>query len=253
MVHTISSETPGLMVWPVGNERCARSALEHTVFATTVGSSGFVVSHFLKSFVLVPVVPDGSVVRAEYDHGIFLETLLFEVLYNFSNAPVELDDDVPAVTQPRFVTKALVWDAWNMQIMGSEEEEWVVLVFPNPLDRFLDPLVGQILIPEACGVATGVEADPANPIVNSRVVPVGPIHFQGMAVGHSCGMVGAWLSFLPKGDPWGEIEHTVVLDVDLWNPIIGGGEQKAVIESDLTWPGLEFVIPLRTDTRASQS
>ena len=94
-----------------------------------------------------------------------------------------------------------------MQIMGSEEEEeWVILVFPNPLDRFLDPLVGQI-IPKAA--ATGVESDPANPIVNSRVMPVGPIHFQGMAVGHSSGMVGAWLFFPTQRGSLGSRLHPV--------------------------------------------
>ena len=92
------------------------------------------VAHFFQGLVLVAVVPDGSVVRAEYDHGVFFEAFFLEVPYEFSNAPVELDDDVSAVAQPGLSAEALVGNARNVQIMGSEEEEeWVVLVFPNPL------------------------------------------------------------------------------------------------------------------------
>ena len=88
------------------------------------------VPHFFKGFVGVSVVTDGTVVRTKHDEGVFFQALLFETLDDFSDAPVELDDNVPTVTQPRFVAKALVWNAWNMQIMGSEEEEErVVLVF----------------------------------------------------------------------------------------------------------------------------
>ena len=97
--------------------------------------------------------------------------------------------------------------------MGSEEEEERLSpCFSNPLLGFFNPLVGQILVPKAGGVATGVETDPADSIVDGRIVPVGPIHFQGVAVGHSGRMIRAWL-FLsyPKGILGVEVEHPVVL------------------------------------------
>ena len=65
-------------------------------------------------------------------------------------------------------------------------------------------------------------------------------------------MVGAWL-FLsyPKRVLGVEVEHAVVFDIDLWNPIISGGKQKAIVKPDLAGPGLEFLIPLRSYAGAS--
>ena len=74
-------------------------------------------------------------------------------------------------------------------------------------------------------MSPGVKADPADPVVDGRVMPVRPIHLQGVPVGHSGRMVRAWL-FLsyPKWVLGVEVEHPVVLDVDLRNPVVGGGE-----------------------------
>ena len=87
--------------------------------------------------------------------------------------------------------------------MGSEEEEErVVLVFPDPFLGFFNPFVGQVLVPKAGGVATGVEPDPANPIALVELCPwTNP--FSGMAVGHSSGWLGLRFLSDPKGDPWG--------------------------------------------------
>ena len=216
--------------------------------------SGTMVPHFFKCFVCVSVVPDGTVVRTKHDEGVFFQALLFETLDDFSDAPVELDDDVSTVAHGRGSAKALVGNARNVQIMGSEEEEErVVLVFPDPFLGFFNPFVGQVLVPKAGGVATGVEPDPTDSIVDGGIVPMGPIHLERFSMGDSRRMVRAWLFHsYPKRVFWVEVEHPVILNVDLRHPVVGRWEQKTVVETDFQGARFELVIPLRAFSRTTK-
>ena len=100
------------------------------------------------------------------------------------------------------------------------------LFFPIHSLDFSNPFVGQVLVP-AGGVATGVEPDPADSIVDGRVVPVGPIHLERFSMGDSGRMVRAWLlSAYPKGIFGVEVEHPVVLGVDLRTRSLVVGSKK---------------------------
>ena len=57
------------------------------------------VPHFFKGFVGVSVVPDRTVVRTKHDEGVFFQALLFETLDDFSDAPVQLYDNITPVTK----------------------------------------------------------------------------------------------------------------------------------------------------------
>ena len=76
-------------------------------------------------------------------------------------------------------------------------------------------------------MAAGVEADAADAVVNGRVVAVGPVHLQGVAVGDAGGMVVAGLFHAdPKWIGGIEIQDTMILDIDLRHAVIGGRQQK---------------------------
>ena len=91
------------------------------------------ITHFFKSFICVAVISNRSIVRAENDHGIFFQSLFFQIFHDFSHTPVELNDHIPTITHRRCATESFMGNSRYMQIMGSkEEEEWILLIFPYP-------------------------------------------------------------------------------------------------------------------------
>ena len=90
-----------------------------------------------------------------------------------------MDDYISAVTKISFSLETLMWNPWHVKIVRSKEKEKrAVLVFLHELEGLLHPLISKILIAEARLVATGVESNPADTVVNCRVVTMGPVHLQ---------------------------------------------------------------------------
>ena len=74
-------------------------------------------------------------------------------------------------------------------------------------------------------MTTGVEADPANAIVDGAVVAVAPVHLELITVADACFVVRAgFFVAYPERVLGVEVEHAVVLHIDLGDTVIGGGQ-----------------------------
>ena len=94
-------------------------------------------------------------------------------------------------------------------------------------------------------MATGVEANAADAIVDGAVVAVAPVHLELITVADACFVVRAWFFVADPERVLGvEVEHAVVLHIDLWHSVIGGGQQEGVIKTNLERARLEVAIPV---------
>ena len=74
-------------------------------------------------------------------------------------------------------------------------------------------------------MSTGVITDSTDAIVNGVVMAMAPVHLQGIPMGYSRRVIRIrFLHAHPEGILGVEVENTVVLDIDLRNTVIGGGE-----------------------------
>ena len=204
------------------------------------------VVEFFHGAVFVAIIEDGTVVRAEDDHGVFLQPLFLEDSDDFPHAPVQLDDGVASEAGAGFAVKTLMRHARHVNIVrGKVEEKGIGFVLFDPSLRFLDPLVSQVLIAEAGGVATGVEANAADAIVDGAVVAVAPVHLELVTVADACFVIRAGFFMADPERVFGiEVEHAVVLHIDLGHAVIGGGQQEGIIKTNLEWARLEVAIPV---------
>ncbi len=231
---------------PGGDEGGAGAGFKDGVFAAAEGSGGLVVAELGDGAVGISIVEDGTVVGAEEDEGVLGELVFFEGGDDFADAPIELEDGIAAEAGAAFALEALVGDAGDVVVVGGEEEEeGGVFVGGDELFGFLDPFVGEVFIAEACGGGTGVESDAADAVVDGGVVAVGPIHFEGVAVGDAGGLLGVD-GFVADGERVGgvEVENAVVFNVDLGHAVVGGGEDEGLVEADFEGAGLELAIPI---------
>ena len=139
-------------------------------------------------------------------------------------------------------------DAGDVEVVGGvEEEEGFVLVRLDEFVRLLDPLVGEVFIAEARVVSAGVKADAGDAIVNGSVVPVGPIHLEGVAVTFSGGVIrgGSFVSH-PERVGGIEVEDAGVGEVDLRDAVVCGGEKEVVVETNFLGAGVDAAIPVWT-------
>ena len=233
--------------WPVGDEGCAGAAFLDLVLAAGIRPSRFVVMEFFHGGVFVTIIEDGTVVRAEDDHGVFLQSLFLEDSDNFANTPVQLDDGIASEAGAGFAVKTLMRHAWHVNIVrGKVEEKGIGFVLFDPSLRFLHPLVSKVLIAETGGVASGVEANAADAIVDGAVVAVAPVHLELITVADACFVVRAgFFVAYPERVLGVEVEHAVVLHIDLGDTVIGGGQQEGIIKTNLEWARLEVAVPVR--------
>ena len=148
----------------------------------------------------------------------------------------------------RHALEPLVRNAWDVKVVGGEEEEErrVLLRFDEGVG-FLHPLVGEILVAEAGGLATGVEPDAADAVVDGAVVAVRPVHLEGVAVRLARRVVGRW-DLVPDPERVGgvEVQDAVIFEINLRDAVVRSGKEEGRVEADLQRPGLELAIPLRT-------
>jgi len=150
-----------------------------------------VAAEFFEGFIVVAIVHDGAVIRAEDDEGVFGELEAVESFHDFSDGPIELDDGVCTEAVGGDALEALMGDAGDVEVVGGiEEEEGVVFVLLDELIRFFDPFVGEVFIAEACFLASGVEADAGDAVVDGAVMTVGPVLLEGVAVASPGGVIG---------------------------------------------------------------
>ena len=156
------------------------------------------VPHFFKCFVGVSVVPNGTVVRTKHE-GVFFQALLFETPDDFSDAS-RVGRYVSTGSWQRFRESARE-ECESGKSWEGREEERVVLVF-DPFPGF-QPICRPGPRPKAGGVATGVEPDPADSIVDGGIVPVGQsilsVFLWVIPVGWSVFFI------LPKAGLWVEL------------------------------------------------
>ena len=94
-------------------------------------------------------------------------------------------------------------------------------------------------------MAARVKTDAADSIVNRRIVSVCPIHLQRVAVGDTGRVVvGRFLIAHPERIGWIKIENLVIFDENLWNAIVGRGQQKALIKTNLKRTGIQLPVPI---------
>jgi len=80
-----------------------------------------VLAEFFEGFVLIPIVHDGTVIRAEDDEGVFGEAETVEGFHDLADGPIELDDGVGP--------EAMWGDTGDVGVgRGVEEEEGLVFV-----------------------------------------------------------------------------------------------------------------------------
>ena len=224
-----------------------RAALEHAVFTTAERAVRPVVAHLFERAVLVAVIADRAIVRAKNNERVVGKFQPVEGLDQFANAPVELHDSVAAKAEAGCAVEAFVRHTWYVQIVRREkQEERIVPVGLDPFVGLLHPLVGEVLVAETRRVAAGVKADPADAVMDGRVVPVAPVHLEGAAVRKPRRVVGAWLF---PADPqrilWVEILHAMVHDINLWHAIVGGGQEVVEVEADFARAGFQIAVPIR--------
>ena len=73
-------------------------------------------------------------------------------------------------------------------------------------------------------MTTGIETNPTDAIVDGGIMPMTPVHFQGLPMSNTGGMIRArFLSADPQRILGIQIFHPMVLHIHLWHTIIGGG------------------------------
>ena len=224
-----------------------RAALEHAVFTAAERAVRAVVAHLFERAVLVAVIADRAIVRAKNNERVVGKFQPVEGLDQFANAPVELHDSVAAKAEAGCAVETFVRHARHVQIVrGEKQEERIVPVGLDPFVGLLHPLVGEVLVAETRRVAAGVKADPADAVMDGRVVPVAPVHLEGAAVRKPRRVVGAWLF---PADPqrilWVEILHAMVHDINLWHAIVGGGQEVVEVKADFARAGFQVAVPIR--------
>src|SRR5690606_26303851 len=83
---------------PPDDEGHSGAPLEDAVFAAAPWPAGFVVAQLLTRLVLVTVINDRTVVAGENDEGPPRQIVSFERREQFTHAPVELQNRIPART-----------------------------------------------------------------------------------------------------------------------------------------------------------
>lgn len=142
--------------------------------------------------------------------------------------------------------KTLVGHARDVDVVRSEEEEeGLGAIGLQPRVGLLDPLVAEIFVAEARGLAAGVKADARNAVVDRGVVAVRPVHLQRGAVRDAGGVVvGRFFIADPERIFRVEIQDAVVFHVNLRDAVVGGGEEKIIIEADLAGAGSDHAVPI---------
>src|SRR5690606_12301020 len=101
------------------------------------------------------------------------------------------------------------------------------------------------LITKPSRLPAGVESDPADPVVNRRIVTMRPIEFELVTMRQPRRMI---LARFFRTDPQRiggiEIANAVILDEHLRDTIVRRRQQEAVVEPDLQRPRLEFAVPV---------
>ena len=127
---------------PIGYKRCAGTSFINTVFTPWVGTCRTVVSHFLKGFICITVISNRSIIGAKNNHCILFQIQLLQVFYDFTDAPVELYDDISTIAHRRSVTESLMRNSGYMQIVGGKKEKkWMVFILSHPFLWFLHPFI----------------------------------------------------------------------------------------------------------------
>ena len=130
-------------------------------------------------------------------------------------------------------------------VRGEEEKERLGAMGLDPRVSFLDPFVTEVFVAEAGGGSTGVESNARNAVVDGGVVAVRPIHLERFAVRLAGGMVtGGFFVTDPERIFRVEIQHAVVLHVDLRDAVVRGGQEEIVIEAELARTGRDDAVPI---------
>ena len=198
--------------------------------------------------VFVAVVENRTIITAQQHQRVFVEIAFLERLDQFPQRPIQFDDCISARTVGSGTGESFVNDTRDMDRMRTEiQKERIFAMISNPLIRFSNPVVREVLIAEASLMAPGIESDPTHTVMDRRVVTVGPVHFQLVPMGDSRGVILAGLGITdPEWIGWIEPQDPIVMDEDLGNPVVGRGHQQAVIESKVQWSWPQGTVPIRT-------
>ena len=92
----------------------------------------------------------------------------------------------------------------------------------DELNRFLDPLICEVFIAESGSMSSCIESDSTDAIMNGRIVTMGPVHLERVAVSLPGWMIRAGLFFANPQRVFGiEVRYAMIVDVNLRHAIVG--------------------------------
>ena len=232
---------------PMRDERGAGAAFMDAVFPAPPRTGGAMIAPLFQGLILVPVVHHRPIVGTENKEGVFRKTEALHRLHELADAPIQLHNGVAPEAEGGDSLEPLVGDAGHVEIMrGEKEEERFAADGFDPLNRFLHPLVRQILVPETRRVPPGVKANPADAVMDGAIVPFGPVHFQRLPMRDAGRMIrNRFLRPDPERVLGIKVQDAAVLHINLRHPVIGGGQEEMIIEAQLLRAGGEVTIPIR--------
>ena len=121
--------------------------------------------------VFVAIVQDRPIIAAKDDQCLFVQIQSLQRCHQFANAPIELHNRIRSRPALGLTLKTFMGHSWYMQIMRrKEQEEWLVSIRLHPFHGFVHPAVRQIFVSKTSGMATSIETNAADAIVNGGVV-----------------------------------------------------------------------------------
>ena len=122
----------------------------------------------------------------------------------------------------------------------------------NVFTRFVDKDIGHgLVIPERSFAARHV-SDTTDPIDDAMIVPVAALVVSHrLPISLAVWVFGtAWTVDLLRAEADIDrvigvvIDYIIVLQVNAWDTVVGGGQEEAIVEAYLKWAWFDFTIPV---------
>ena len=133
---------------------------------------GVAVQQF-KGLVLITIINDGTVVAGKDQNGIVGDVEAIQRVHNFTDGPVQLEDNVTTGAESAFSCKTRVGDTWHVYILRTHiQEERFFFMGSDELLRFMGDDVGYILVFPESGLAACHPTDAGDTVDNGIVMPL---------------------------------------------------------------------------------
>ena len=90
-----------------------------TVFPTTVDPHRSMPVEKFVSLVLIAVVDNRTVIAGKDQDGVVCDVEAVQCVHDFTDGPVQLQDDVATSAEPAFACETWVGDAWYMYVLRT--------------------------------------------------------------------------------------------------------------------------------------